>query len=121
MFTYVLTTQDLAWVPVWLQQHQIEQFDECIKKLKGTDLELECKVGTRPILVLKFTNVNCLLIHFLYFTGQDEGVSPGKISKGNYAYTLSREEDRNKSYHLFFSGEDNTPADFSSSPGNVSF
>ncbi|PRQ55704.1 putative BRCT domain-containing protein [Rosa chinensis] len=85
-------SEDLAWLPGWLQQHQIEQFDECIEKLKGTNLELECK---------------------------DLKVSQGKNSKGNYADTLSREEDRNKSYHLFLSGEDNTPAGFSSSPGNV--
>lgn len=62
MFTYVLTIQDLAWLPGWLQQHQIEQFDECIEKLKGTNLELECKVGTRPILVQKSRSCGLIML-----------------------------------------------------------
>ncbi|XP_050387192.1 uncharacterized protein LOC126803425 [Argentina anserina] len=84
--------EDLAWAPGWLQQHQIEQFDECMKNLNGTDFELECK---------------------------DLKVSQGENSKGNYGNNLTREEGGNKSYHLFLSGEDNTPADFASSSGNV--
>ncbi|KAK9912572.1 hypothetical protein M0R45_036431 [Rubus argutus] len=85
-------SEDLAWLPGWLQQHQIEQFDECINKLKGTNLEL----GSKDLKAVQ-RNTN----------------------RGNYGDTLSREEDRNRSYRLFLSGEDNSSAGFASSPENV--
>ncbi|ONI20975.1 hypothetical protein PRUPE_2G044000 [Prunus persica] len=85
-------SEDLAWLPGWLQQHQKEQWEECMNELNSTNLEL----GSKD---LKFFQ--------------------GNTNEGKDATTLSREEGRCNRYHLFLSGEDNSAAGFASSPGNV--
>ncbi|KAM1175984.1 hypothetical protein ACFX19_028919 [Malus domestica] len=85
-------SEDLAWLPGWLQQHQKEQLDECTNELKGTNLELASK---------------------------DLRNFQGNTSEGKDANTFSREEVGYKSCHLFLSGEDNSAVSFASSPGNV--
>ncbi|KAL6577104.1 hypothetical protein OROMI_011380 [Orobanche minor] len=66
----------------------MEQFDDCVNKHRGINIE------PAP---------------------QGFKVFEGNTSRGNNVGTLSREEDRNKSYHSFLSGEDG----FASSPRNV--
>ncbi|PQQ02179.1 hypothetical protein Pyn_10784 [Prunus yedoensis var. nudiflora] len=85
-------SEDLAWLPGWLQQHQKEQWEECMNELKSTNLELGCK---------------------------DLKSFQGNTNEEKDANTLSREEGRCNRYHLFLSGEDNSAAGFASSPGNV--
>ncbi|KAB2627333.1 hypothetical protein D8674_020951 [Pyrus ussuriensis x Pyrus communis] len=85
-------SEDLAWLPGWLQQHQKEQLDECTNELKGTNLELASK---------------------------DLRIFQGNTSEGKDANTFSHEEVAYESCHLFLSGEDNSAVSFASSPGNV--
>ncbi|XP_009370646.2 uncharacterized protein LOC103959984 isoform X2 [Pyrus x bretschneideri] len=85
-------SEDLAWLPGWLQQHQKEQLDECTNEPKGTNLELASK---------------------------DLRIFQGNTSEGKDANTFSHEEVAYKSCHLFLSGEDNSAVSFASSPGNV--
>ncbi|PQP94402.1 hypothetical protein Pyn_03637 [Prunus yedoensis var. nudiflora] len=85
-------SEDLAWLPGWLQQHQKEQWEECMNELKSTNLELGSK---------------------------DMKFFQGNTNEGKDANTLSSEEGRCNRYHLFLSGEDNSAAGFASSPGNV--
>ncbi|CAN6561987.1 unnamed protein product [Malus baccata var. baccata] len=85
-------SEDLAWLPGWLQHHQEEQLDECTNELKGTNLELASK---------------------------DLRIFQGNTSEGKGANTFSHEEVGYKSCHLFLSGEDNSAVSFASSPGNV--
>lgn len=42
------------------------------------------------------------------------------FSQGKHVYSLSREEGRYDRWYLFLSGEENSAASFSASPGNIS-
>ncbi|XP_059460742.1 uncharacterized protein LOC132189899 isoform X4 [Corylus avellana] len=83
-------SEDLAWLPGWLQQHQAEQFDEHIKKPQTPELAFK-----------------------------DLASFQGNTDENKYANLLSREEGRVNNCHLFLSGEDNSPISSSPSPGNV--
>ncbi|KAI8546020.1 hypothetical protein RHMOL_Rhmol07G0083200 [Rhododendron molle] len=84
-------SQEVAWLPAWLQQHddgEPTDYEQHIIGLGGgggeTTLELERGLTT-----------------------------------GNTADLSSRDEGRYKSCHLFLSGEDNSPASFAPSSRNV--
>ncbi|KAM4082066.1 hypothetical protein ACJW30_11G140900 [Castanea mollissima] len=84
-------SEDLVWLPGWLQQHQAEPFDEHIKE---TQMPSELAI---------------------------KGLSSfqGNIGESKDANLLAREEGRYNSCHLFLSGENSSEISFSPSPGNV--
>nr|XP_023920337.1 uncharacterized protein LOC112031857 [Quercus suber]POF00391.1 hypothetical protein CFP56_77738 [Quercus suber] len=84
-------SEDLVWLPGWLQQHQAEPFNEHIKE---TQMPSELAIKG--------------LSSFQGNTG---------VSKD--ANLLAREEGRYNSCHLFLSGENSSEISFSPSPGNV--
>ncbi|KAL5732666.1 hypothetical protein ACOSQ2_032358 [Xanthoceras sorbifolium] len=86
-FRHPQFSEDLAWLPVWLQRHQVEVLEE-----------------------YQATTSQSI---------KDLATIQGNTSEGKDVDLLSREEGRYDSCHLFFSGEDNSPTSFASSPGNV--
>ncbi|KAF7137778.1 hypothetical protein RHSIM_Rhsim07G0071100 [Rhododendron simsii] len=82
-------SEEVAWLPAWLQQHDDGEPMDCeqhIIGLGGGETTLELERG---------------------------------FTTGNTADLSSRDEGRYKSCHLFLSGEDNSPASFAPSSGNV--
>ncbi|KAF8403704.1 hypothetical protein HHK36_011808 [Tetracentron sinense] len=84
-----LKEQDVAWLPAWLQQHQVPQFNEIIK---------DAQTPSRQA---------CEDLEFLQ----------GNLCGGQDVNLFPREEGRYNSCHLFLSGEDNSP--ISTTPGNI--
>ncbi|XP_057976310.1 uncharacterized protein LOC131163672 [Malania oleifera] len=82
-------SEDVAWLPAWLQQHQAESFHEHISGPQAPSEQ----------------------------AFQDFAGIQGNISKN--ASMLSSEEGRYNSCHLFLSGDDSSPLSFASFPRNV--
>ncbi|KAF3434235.1 hypothetical protein FNV43_RR25338 [Rhamnella rubrinervis] len=84
-------SEDFAWLPCWLQQHQVEEFDEQFN---------ETLCSSKPL-------------------SKDLTLFQGNISNGEDATLLARKEGGYSGCHLFLSGEDNLSISFASSRENV--
>ncbi|KAF3434232.1 hypothetical protein FNV43_RR25335 [Rhamnella rubrinervis] len=84
-------SEDFAWLPCSLQQHQVEEFDEQFN---------ETLCSSKPLT-------------------KDLTLFQGNISNGEDATLLARKEGGYSGCHLFLSGEDNLSISFASSRENV--
>nr|XP_024927018.1 uncharacterized protein LOC107410322 isoform X3 [Ziziphus jujuba var. spinosa] len=84
-------SEDLVWLPCWLQQHQLEPLNECINETLDHSKS----------------------------TSEDFALSQGNISCREDSLFSATKEGRHNGCHLFLSGEDNSPISFASSCGNV--